>query len=184
MSNQKKNEDLAVLTKKKIVRLETEGIEEKLEIELYPFAWKHFSGAIELVTKYWDCYQKTKAEYTDLYNKIIEQTKEDKESSKRELLLEALDHQFNEIGSLVKNILDSNQDNLAEDVEKIIGYCLRTECNFESLNFGEIVCLLTAAIEVNMDFFDTNLKKSTLWKKQTRKIPQNPKKDGDLKLPA
>ena len=181
------DQDLAILTKKKSVKLETENEETKIEIILYPFAWKHFNETIDLINKYWVCYEKTRNEYTEEFNKIIQETKEDKDDSKRELLIKTLKAQFNEIASLVKNILESNKDNLGEDIEKIIRFCLHENIDFASLHFGEVACLLAGAIEVNMDFFDQNLKNSTLLIEINQEIPEsnqeNPQ-DGELKSVA
>ena len=174
------DQDLAILTRKKIVKLQTEDQEIKVEIVLYPFGWKHFNEAIELINKYWSCYEKTRNEYAEAYNKIIQETKEDKEDSKRELLIETLNAQFNEIGSIVKNILESNKENLAEDIEKVIKFCLHENIDFSALHFGEVACLLTGAIEVNMDFFEQNLKNSSLFKQSKQEQP----KDGELKSAA
>ncbi len=167
------NQDLAVLTKKKIVKLAVEDREEKQEIVLYPLGWKHFNEAIQLINKYWGCYQKTKDEYDNQINSIIHETKEDENHQKRKLLIETLDSQFNEIGSIVKNILESNQENLAEDIEKVVKFCLREALDFASLNLGEVTCLLTSAIEVNMDFFEENLKNSELFEPINQEIPKS-----------
>ena len=174
--------ELSILTKKKIVTLQLEGSEDKQEVILYPFAWKHFNDALQLVNKYWSCYQKTKDDFRGKFDNIIETTKEDKDSSRRKLLIELLNKDFNEIGSLVKNILESNQAELASDIEKIIGFCLKEKVEFSLLNFGEVASLLTAAIEVNMDFFEQNLKNSTLFKQEKNK--QEEAKDGELKSAA
>ena len=176
--------DLKVLTKSKTVILTEEDSENRKEVILYPFRWKHFHETIKIVNRYWGCYEKVAQEYNQLILDIDVETQNDEDDTRKQILVKNLNKQFNEIGKTIKNILQSDEQELHNDIQKIIKFCLKDrELDFDDLNFGEVTCLLTAAIEVNMDFFEENLNKLELFKEQNKKLPTKTK-DGELKSAA
>ena len=174
--------DLNILSKSRKVTFKNDSSEEKVTLILHPFKFKDFKRVIDLVKKYWDCYLQVNEIYAQGKEEIIQDTINDESPNRRQLLIENYEDNFNEIGLLVQNILNSGKDNLAEDVATLISFCLREEFDLEDLNIGEITVLLIAAIEINMDFFEQNLKKLELLKEQKGKKPM--KKDGELESAA
>ena len=156
--------------------------DEKISLVLHPFKFRNFKTVIKLVKKYWDCYLQVQEVRKKAIDKIIQETIEDEEPLRRQLLIENYDDNFNEIGLLVNNLLQSDEDNLAQDIATLISFCLWEEFDLENLNIGEITVLLIAAIEINMDFFDQNLSKLELLQKE--EVTQIGKKTGELESAA
>ena len=174
--------DLNILSKSKKVTFENDFSKQKVTLILHPFKFKDFKQVIGLVKKYWDCYLQVNESYAQGKDEIIQETINDESPRRRQLLIENYEDNFSEVGLLVQNVLNSDKDNLAEDVATLISFCLREEFDLESLNIGEITVLLIAAIEINMDFFAQNLKKLELLKE--KKVKQAVKKTGELKSAA
>ena len=174
--------DLSILSKSRKVTFESDSSDEKVTLILHPFKFKDFKKVIGLVQKYWDCYLQVGESYSEGKDKIIEETINDETPLRKQLLIENYDDNFNEVGLIVQNLFQSDEDSIAEDVATLISFCLREDFDLESLNIGEITVLLIAAIEINMDFFEQNLKKLKLLKE--KKVKQAVKKTGELKSAA
>ncbi|MDJ0900249.1 MAG: hypothetical protein QNJ55_15705 [Xenococcus sp. MO_188.B8] len=166
--------ELSILTKKKVVTFqEEEG--KKREITLYPFGFQYFNEAIAIINKYYECYRQVAQDYKQQVQAIYDS---DLEEKKRELKLKRLDNNFDEIGSIVQNIMNTQDSQLGDNIGKMIGFCCREEVNLNQFHWGEVGALLAAAIEVNMDFFEQNAQKIPLLK--TEKIkPKEKEKTGD-----
>ena len=163
--------DLAILTKKKIVTFQEEDGESK-SITLYPFGFQYFNDAIEIINKYFACYNSVKAEYLELKNQIVNQ---DLEEDKLYKMLAALNNDFDEVGKIVQNILSSTDSKLGNDIAAMIGFCCREEIDLNQFHWGEVGALLAASIEVNMDFFAQNKSKITLLKEVKKEDKKSPK---------
>lgn len=151
---------LNILTKSKEVVLEGSNNEEsKLRVELFPFKWKNFKKVIEIVKRYWDCYQKVMDDYKQQVEKIIEQTKDDTDKQRRIDLLTKLKLTYEEVPKIIENIFNSSSETVVDDVQSLIQFCLKDELDFDNLHIGEITCLFTAVIQVNTDFFTQNMPK-------------------------
>ena len=167
--------ELSILTKKKVVTFqEEEG--DKREITLYPFGFQYFNDAITIINKYYECYRQVDLDYKSkveaIYNSDLDQ-------EKRELKLKLLDDNFDEIGSIVQNIMNTQDSQLGDNIAKMIGFCCREQIDLKQFHWGEVGALLAAAIEVNMDFFNQNMQKIPLLK--TEKVKPNSKeKTGDI----
>ncbi len=167
--------ELSILTKKKVVIFQEEEEGETKEITLYPFGFQYFNDAIAIINKYYECYQKVKQDYKSKVEAIYDS---DLEDSKKELKLKLLDNNFDEVGSIVQNVMNTKDSKLGDDIGKMVHFCCREELDLNQFHWGEVGALLTAAIEVNMDFFDQNSQKIPLL--QTETITTNQKeKTGD-----
>ncbi len=161
--------ELSILTKKKVVTFqEEEG--DKREITLYPFGFQYFNDAIAIINKYYECYRKVDRDYK---NKVEAIYNSDIDEKKRKIKLQLLDENFDEIGSIVQNIMNTQDSQLGDNIAKMIGFCCRGEVDLNQFHWGEVGALLAAAIEVNMDFFAQNAKKIPLLK--TQKVSTNQK---------
>ena len=167
--------ELSILTKKKVVTFQEEESGDKREITLYPFGFQYFNDAITIINKYYECYRQVDLDYKSKVEAIYNS---DLDEDKRELKLKLLDNNFDEIGSIVKNIMNTQDSQLGDNIAKMVSFCCRGQVDLNQFHWGEVGALLAAAIEVNMDFFDQNVKKIPLL--QTEKITTNQKeKTGD-----
>ena len=115
--------ELNILTKKKVVTFqEEEG--DKREITLYPFGFQYFNDAIAIINKYYECYRKVDLDYKSQVEAIYNS---DLDESKTELKLKLLDDNFDEIGSIVQNIMNTQDSQLGDNIGKMIGFCCREE---------------------------------------------------------
>ncbi len=163
--------ELSILTKKKVVSFqEEEG--DKREITLYPFGFQYFNDAIAIINKYYECYQKVKQDYQSKVEAIYDSDIDDK---KRSVKLKLLDNNFDEIGSIVQNIMNTQDSQLGDNIAKMVSFCCREQVDLNQFHWGEVGALLAAAIEVNMDFFDQNMKKITLLKTEKVKPKEKEK---------
>ena len=164
--------ELNILTKKKVVTFQEESGETR-EITLYPFGFQYFNDAIAIINKYYECYRKVALDYKSKVEAIYNT---DLDEEKRELKLQLLDENFDEIGSIVQNVMNTQDSQLGDNIAKMIGFCCREEVDLNQFHWGEVGALLAAAIEVNMDFFAQNAKKIPLLK--TEKVKPK-EKTGD-----
>ena len=165
--------ELSILTKKKVVTFQEEEERDKREITLYPFGFQYFNDAIAIINKYYECYKKVDQDYKQQLQAIYDS---DLDEEKRELKLKLLDENFDEIGSIVQNIMNTQDSQLGDNIAKMIGFCCREEVDLNQFHWGEVGALLAAAIEVNMDFFAQNAQKIPLLK--TEKVKPK-EKTGD-----
>ena len=165
--------ELSILTKKKVVSFQEEEGETR-DITLYPFGFQYFNDAIAIINKYYECYQKVKQDYKSKVEAIYDS---DLEDSKKELKLELLDNNFDEIGSIVQNVMNTQDSKLGDDIGKMVHFCCREELDLNQFHWGEVGALLTAAIEVNMDFFNQNSQKIPLLK--TEQVKPKKKEKGE-----
>ena len=152
--------DLAILTKKKKVVFESEEGEKK-QVVLYPFGFKYFNDAIEIINRYFSCYTEVKDEYNAEVQFILGNDSYDDDTKEKKLKF--LDNTFDEIGNIVRNILSSKESSLGDDIAEIISFCCRETLDLNEFHWGEVGILLASAIEVNMDFFAQNKSKITLF---------------------
>ena len=166
--------ELSILTKKKVVTFQEES-GDKREITLYPFGFKYFNDAIAIINKYYECYRQVVQDYKSKVEAIYNS---DLDEDKRELKFKLLEDNFDEIGSIVQNIMNTQDSQLGDNIAKMVSFCCREEVDLNQFHWGEVGALLAAAIEVNMDFFNQNMQKIPLL--QTEKVKPNQKeKTGD-----
>jgi hypothetical protein len=167
--------DLAILTKKKIVTFQEEDGESK-SITLYPFGFQYFNDAIGIINKYYSCYLPVKEDFRGQQKQILDSecSAEDKAAQ-----LDFLASSFDEVGGIIKNIMETRDSNLGQDISRMIGFCCRKEIDFNAFHWGEVGALLAAVLEVNMDFFNQNVEKIDILKSQEKEQKQE-MKDGEL----
>lgn len=173
--------DLTILTKKKIVKLQREEEDKPREIVLYPFSFKHFNDAINIINKYYSCYRKADEEFIRQETEILQSEITDGEKEKA---LGKLEREFDDVGIIIKEVMNSQQSTLGEDIANFISYCLKEQLNLDDFNWGEVLAILAGAIELNMDFFTQNMKKIPLFQEVEKKgkIPKKTKEaTGDLR---
>ena len=130
---------------------------EPIEVILYPFAFKHFNGAIAIINKYYGSYRKADNEYKKQRQSILENVRDREERLEK---LDYLKNNFDEIGIIIEDILASQKSTLHDDISNFITYCLKGQTiNFDDYDWGEVLVLLGAALELNMDFFTQTMKR-------------------------
>lgn len=167
--------ELAILTKKKIVTFAEEDGESK-SITLYPFGFQYFNDAISIINKYYGCYLAAKEDFKQQQKAILDS---DGDREHKAIRLDFLEENFDEVGEIIKNVMATNDSNLAQDISRMISFCCRKEIDFNQFHWGEVGALLAAVLEVNMDFFNQNISKISLLKKESKEKIQ-PLRDGEL----
>ena len=154
--------ELKVLTKNRRVILVREEYEDeesdkvttvKKRFVLTPFGSEFFNRASELLVKYFSCYHSVKEEYSNAVNEIIDST-EDPDIQNKKLAL--LKETFKETEKIISAILNSGESTVADDVMELVEACSASSEAVRDLHWGEVVVLLSEAVEVNMDFFSHN----------------------------
>ena len=143
-------------------------------IVLYPFGFKHFNSAIDIINRYFNCYKSVCEEYDAEVQSIL--GNKDYDEATKQAKLKYYNNSYDEVGNIARAVLASTESSLAEDIEAMIGFCCRQEINLEDFHWGEVGLLLATAIEVNMDFFAQNKDKISLIKK----VEESPS-DGEKK---
>ena len=158
---QAKENDLVALTKIKKVKIKAIEATEPIEVILYPFAFKHFNGAIAIINKYYGSYRKADSEYKKQKQYILDTVRDQQERLEK---LDFLKNNFDEIGIIIEDILASQKSTLHDDISNFITYCLKgKEINFDDYDWGEVLVLLGAALELNLDFFTQTMKRIPLF---------------------
>lgn len=189
---------VSVPTKKIILTISED---EKIEIILRPFKHGHFTEAIFIINNYFSAYNSVNENYLAERKAILEKYPTEEEKNTRENAIAIFEAGFKETEQIVKAILGSGEQNIAEDIKTVVSMSIfrstriitvseeggqeskersPIDLDLDNLTWGENLILLGSSIGLNLDFFAQNSEAMNLMTITKNEVEPKPKpKDGE-----